>query len=186
MGKLERRLHLGTSKYSSTQAQGKQARDRRAEAVCSRCLSSIGCRQPSRWSLVCVRGREKKWPGMAIEPCIGGSRGRRCRWQPVRMRLLCHSGSALCLLRLTPEEVDPAFDRPFIPNIEAPCLQCFQSVDPESLPIFKPEWLALSKGLYPTSFVNPTLSPFICRNNIEMRLTKVFSIVGRRQPGCIR
>ena len=26
VGKLERRLHLGTSKYSSTQAQGKQAR----------------------------------------------------------------------------------------------------------------------------------------------------------------
>jgi len=62
VGKLERRLHSGTSKYSSTQAQGKQARDRRAEAVCSRCLSSGGCRQLSRWSLVCVRGREQKWP----------------------------------------------------------------------------------------------------------------------------
>ena len=62
MGKLERRLHSGTSKYSSTQAQGKQARDRRAEAVCSRCSSSGGCRQLSRWSLVCVRGRKKKWP----------------------------------------------------------------------------------------------------------------------------
>ena len=62
VGKLERRLHSGTSKYSSTQAQGKQARDRRAEAVCSRCSSSGGCRQLSRWSLVCVRGRKKKWP----------------------------------------------------------------------------------------------------------------------------
>ena len=62
MGKLERRLHSGTSKYSSTQAQGKQARDRRAEAVCSRCSSSGGCRQISRWPLVCVRGQEKKRP----------------------------------------------------------------------------------------------------------------------------
>ena len=55
-------VHSSTSKYSSTQAQGKQARDRRAEAVCSRCSSSGGCRQLSRRSLVCVRGREKKWP----------------------------------------------------------------------------------------------------------------------------
>ena len=46
----------------STPAQGKQARDRRAEAVCSRCSSSGGCRQISRWSLVCLRGQEKKWP----------------------------------------------------------------------------------------------------------------------------
>jgi len=62
VGKLERRLLSGTSKYSSTQAQGKQARDRRAEAVCSRCSSSGGRRQISRWSLVCVRGQERKWP----------------------------------------------------------------------------------------------------------------------------
>ncbi|DBA66301.1 TPA: hypothetical protein ACH3X2_002552 [Trebouxia sp. C0005] len=61
-GKLERRPHSGTNKYSSTQAQGKQARDRRAEAVCSRCSSSGGRRQISRWSVVCVRGQERMWP----------------------------------------------------------------------------------------------------------------------------
>ncbi|KAL0019352.1 hypothetical protein WJX79_002053 [Trebouxia sp. C0005] len=34
--------------------------------------------------------------------------------------------------------------RPFIPNIEAPCLQGFQCVDPESLPIFGPACNLLS------------------------------------------
>ena len=41
------------------------------------------------------------------------------------------------------EEVDSMFDRPLIPDIEAPCLQCFQGVDPESLPVLEPEWLEL-------------------------------------------
>ncbi|DBA94818.1 TPA: hypothetical protein ACH3X1_002360 [Trebouxia sp. C0004] len=34
----------------------------RAEAVCSRGLSSGDCRQISRWSLVCERGQQRMWP----------------------------------------------------------------------------------------------------------------------------
>ncbi len=87
------------------------------------------------------------------------------------MRLLCHNGSALCLLLLMSEEVDPTLDRPFIPNIEASCLQCFQGVDPESLPVFEPACKLLSGtgiGVIRADFnrehsiVFQTLPPPIC------------------------
>ena len=70
--KLEQKHPSGTNKYSPTQAQDRQARDRRAEAVCSRCSSSRGCRQITRWSLVCVCGR-KTACGRTVAKYLGHS-----------------------------------------------------------------------------------------------------------------